>query len=257
MYKNRIILLSLLWIFHTINAQNTLLISLPKTGTNLALKLLKTILNEKKFLQVGKIKRSLYWCHNINISDEKPKVLAFAPSKQRVKILKKLKTKIILLLRDPRQHIIALLRAIKKDINHKTIEWGIKNFPKMLAMQTKQHCFLKYKDINQCYADYLAWINQYPWVYVTTYEKLVGPQGGGDTALQEEEIVNICEFLGRQLDESQAGAIAYSLYGGTSTFKEGKIDTWKQHFSDGNKKLFKEVAGKLVIALGYEKSDEW
>jgi len=41
------------------------------------------------------------------------------------------------------------------------------------------------------------------------------------------------------------------------TFRSGKTGGWKNHFSDENKELFKEVAGNLLIQLGYEENNEW
>ena len=41
------------------------------------------------------------------------------------------------------------------------------------------------------------------------------------------------------------------------TFRSGKTGGWRQHFSEENKKLFKEVSGDLLIKLGYEKNNDW
>ena len=41
------------------------------------------------------------------------------------------------------------------------------------------------------------------------------------------------------------------------TFRSGKTGGWTQHFSEENKKLFKDVAGDLVVKLGYEQSNDW
>ena len=41
------------------------------------------------------------------------------------------------------------------------------------------------------------------------------------------------------------------------TFRSGKTGGWKQHFSDEHKKLFKDVAGDLLVRLGYERSNDW
>lgn len=41
------------------------------------------------------------------------------------------------------------------------------------------------------------------------------------------------------------------------TFRSGKTGGWKQHFTDEHKKLFKEVAGDLLVRLGYEKNNDW
>ena len=41
------------------------------------------------------------------------------------------------------------------------------------------------------------------------------------------------------------------------TFRSGKTGGWMNHFSEGNKELFKEVAGDLLVQLGYEKDNNW
>ena len=41
------------------------------------------------------------------------------------------------------------------------------------------------------------------------------------------------------------------------TFRSGKTGGWTEHFSEENKKLFKEVSSDLLIRLGYEKNNDW
>ena len=41
------------------------------------------------------------------------------------------------------------------------------------------------------------------------------------------------------------------------TFRSGKTGGWKQHFSEEHKKLFKDVAGDLLVKLGYEQNNDW
>jgi hypothetical protein len=41
------------------------------------------------------------------------------------------------------------------------------------------------------------------------------------------------------------------------TFRSGKTGEWKKHFTPGHKKLFKDVAGELLVRLGYEKDNDW
>ncbi|MBE0681733.1 MAG: sulfotransferase domain-containing protein [Anaerolineales bacterium] len=41
------------------------------------------------------------------------------------------------------------------------------------------------------------------------------------------------------------------------TFRSGKTGGWKEHFTDDHKKLFKDVAGDLLIKLGYENNNNW
>jgi len=49
-------------------------------------------------------------------------------------------------------------------------------------------------------------------------------------------------------------AIAPSRSG---TFRKGKPGNWQEYFTPANKTLFKEVAGNLLIQLGYEKDNGW
>jgi hypothetical protein len=41
------------------------------------------------------------------------------------------------------------------------------------------------------------------------------------------------------------------------TFRSGKTGGWREHFTEEHKTLFKEVAGELLVKLGYEKSNDW
>ena len=41
------------------------------------------------------------------------------------------------------------------------------------------------------------------------------------------------------------------------TFRSGKTGGWREYFSDEHKRLFKEVAGDLLVRLGYEKTNDW
>jgi hypothetical protein len=41
------------------------------------------------------------------------------------------------------------------------------------------------------------------------------------------------------------------------TFRSGKTGGWREHFSDEHKQLFKDVAGDLLIKLGYENNNNW
>ena len=41
------------------------------------------------------------------------------------------------------------------------------------------------------------------------------------------------------------------------TFRSGKTGEWRKYFNDQHKKIFKEVAGNILIKLGYEKDHDW
>ncbi len=41
------------------------------------------------------------------------------------------------------------------------------------------------------------------------------------------------------------------------TFRSGKTGGWREFFTEEHKRLFKDVAGDLLVRLGYEKSNDW
>jgi len=41
------------------------------------------------------------------------------------------------------------------------------------------------------------------------------------------------------------------------TFRSGKAGGWRERFTAEHRRLFKEIAGDLLVRLGYEKDDQW
>ncbi len=41
------------------------------------------------------------------------------------------------------------------------------------------------------------------------------------------------------------------------TFRSGKTGDWREYFTAEHKRLFKDIAGDLLIRLGYEKNNDW
>jgi len=66
---------------------------------------------------------------------------------------------------------------------------------------------------------------------------------GYQLALNREETI---EALIRCIDPAQS-----------PTFREGQTGSWRKHFTDAHKALFKEVAGDLFAQLGYEEDAAW
>ena len=45
--------------------------------------------------------------------------------------------------------------------------------------------------------------------------------------------------------------------GRSPTFRSGKTGEWVKYFTPEHRRLFKDVSGDLLIALGYEKDTNW
>lgn len=155
----------------------------------------------------------------------------------------------IFIYRDPRDHIISYIHYVKKTPSHFLYA----------VFVNKPFDELIYECIDMLPAEYtnrLQWITC-PAVYTTTFEKLIGAQGGGSDEQQVAEIKNIARHLNVPITDTKIKEIAQSLFGGTGTFREGKIGSWKQYFTDDHKRYFKEHANQLLIDLGYEHDANW
>jgi sulfotransferase 6B1 len=94
-------------------------------------------------------------------------------------------------------------------------------------------------------------------ILIVKFEDLVGSKGGGNIKKQKEIIRKISSFSSIQLSDINIGKIVNSLFGGTSTFRKGRIGSWESLFTETNKHTFKNNTGNLLIDLGYEKDNNW
>lgn len=111
--------------------------------------------------------------------------------------------------------------------------------------------------IGESFAGFIPWLNE-PSTLAIRFEDLIGSQGGGDGERQLAAIEAIGDFVGRPVDRGQAGHVAQKMYGkGSLTFRKGQAGDWRNHFTEAHRHAFKEVAGDMLIKLGYERDMEW
>ncbi len=108
------------------------------------------------------------------------------------------------------------------------------------------------------YRAYLPWMKASKF-HTVIFENLVGPHGGGSKTAQVREIQRIAHHLGLEPTPYKIESVIKKLFGGTLTFREGKIGSWKKYFTPEIKKAFKGTRGacRLLIELGYEKDANW
>lgn len=119
-------------------------------------------------------------------------------------------------------------------------------------------------------ADQVKKFSEDPSCLVCRYEDLVGPGGGGTKEAQLKELIRISKYLKLNVEESTLAEIGDYLYGDEinpfgkgdlvhfqSTFNNGKMGKWREVFTEEHKKAFKERLGEALIALGYEKDENW
>jgi hypothetical protein len=113
-------------------------------------------------------------------------------------------------------------------------------------------------DVDTFYRYFLGW-KDVPGVYSTTFERLIGAEGGGSAQQQLQEVHNILRHVGAPLRGGRvARLVARRVFSRQSpTFRAGRIGGWRQYFNDDHVRAFKEVAGQLLIELGYERDTAW
>jgi hypothetical protein len=113
---------------------------------------------------------------------------------------------------------------------------------------------VEFPNIADRFAPYLGWLDQ-PSVMTIHFEDLIH-----DRVSALNRIID--HFLVRVPLEAPQGLIREGLESSINpqrspTFRSGKTGEWKKYFTEEHKKTFKEVAGGLLIQLGYEKDQNW
>ena len=257
----------LLFVFFNLAANEvpTIIISIPKCGTHMLMKYCM-LLTDKNGAGTGA--NWLFPPESQLISHKSEYILithavCVEPNSA---IFQKLGFKGVFIYRDPRDQIVSLARFMQKNTNIWPI--GTCSLGDLITRLITDYSIyescpcvplgraLNNGGIKEFYDLYLPWFN-YEFIYVTQFEKLVGPKGGGSRKVQLLEITNIARHLNYFIDDKMANFIADNLFGGTGTFVDGQIGTWKKYFTSEQKKIFKKYAGQLLIDLGYEKDFNW
>jgi sulfotransferase 6B1 len=113
---------------------------------------------------------------------------------------------------------------------------------------------IEFPNIADRFVPYLGWLD-HPEVMKIHFEDLVN-----DRAATLNRIID--HFLARvpltTLRKTILDSLESSINPGKSpTFRSGKTGEWKKHFTSEHKRIFKDVAGDLLIRLGYEKNNDW
>lgn len=163
------------------------------------------------------------------------------------------------LYRDPRDEIISFMFYMIQQ--HATWPAVIgKTYDEIIMNLIESGSFLANnppsRGIYDLYASYMPWRDE-PNFLAIKFEDLVGKRGGGSDEVQLNTIKDIADHMKKPISDATAQAIGKSLFGDTTTFRQGKIGSWKRYFKPEHKQRFKELAGQLLIDLGYESDFEW
>lgn len=114
---------------------------------------------------------------------------------------------------------------------------------------------LLYSGVRTRFEKYIGWLDQ-PAVLPLRFEEIILER---DTALNK--LLDYLDTRGAKLpvtrEEALSALRATFQPRKSGTFRKGQPGNWREHFTDENKRLFKQAAGDILIHLGYEKDNDW
>jgi hypothetical protein len=113
---------------------------------------------------------------------------------------------------------------------------------------------VEFPDITGRFVPYLGWLDQ-PSVMKIHFEDLIHDRARTLNLILDHLLSRVPLTMSR---ETILDALESSINPGKSpTFRSGKTGEWMKHFTEEHKQIFKDVAGDLLIRLGYEKDKDW
>jgi hypothetical protein len=163
--------------------------------------------------------------------------------------------------RDPRDVVVSHVHYVTKmepnHVHHRYYTEELNSFDERLRVSILglPELSVPFPDIRRRFDPYLGWL-ACPEVLSLRFEDFISHRS---------------ETLERILDHVQNRGLTVKLSRDESlrvmdesinperspTFRSGKIGKWRESFKDSHKSIFKEVAGDLLIQLGYEENNDW
>jgi len=161
--------------------------------------------------------------------------------------------------RDPRDvavsHVFYITEMEQNHVHHAYYQ-SLPDFDARLKVSIlgRPDTDVEFPDIAGRFTPYLGWLDQSVMMKIH-FEDLIHDRVGTLNCIIDHFLARVPLQVERsRLLESLETSINPSK---SPTFRSGKTGEWKKYFSEDHKKIFKEVAGDLLIRLGYEKDNNW
>ncbi len=201
--------------------------------------------------------QALAWLDSLH-----PRDIASAHLFARAEILSRVCTPAFVpyfIFRDPRDvvisHVFYVTEMETRHVHHAYYQ-SLPNFDSRLEVSIlgRPETEIEFPNITERFAPYLGWLDR-PEILSIHFEDLIENRAATLNRILEHfsKRVTLHVPTNRILE-----ALKISINPSKSpTFRSGKTGEWKKHFSDEHKKIFKDIAGDLLIKLGYEKNNNW
>lgn len=161
--------------------------------------------------------------------------------------------------RDPRDvvvsHVFYVTEMESRHVHHAYYK-SLPDFEARLTVSIlgRPAAEVEFPNIAERFAPYLGWLDQ-PQVLTLHFEELIQDRVGALNRILDHFLARVPLPTPRSLIlESIEASINPTK---SPTFRSGKTGEWKKYFAPEHKKIFKDVAGDLLIKLGYEKDNDW
>lgn len=161
--------------------------------------------------------------------------------------------------RDPRDvvvsHVFYVTEMEKNHVHHAYYQ-SLPDFDSRLkaSILGRPDAGIEFPNIAERFAPYMDWLKR-PEVLAIHFEDLIHDRAATLTRILDHFLTRVPLQTPRELIlDSLESSINPSR---SPTFRSGKTGEWKKYFTDEHKQIFKDVAGDLLIRLGYEKDNNW
>jgi len=166
--------------------------------------------------------------------------------------------RIIFNYRDPRDTLLSLVNFLCGETGRGLSAFrNLTTFSRILLSMPSLEQRLTYalrEDSFPCQAsDFqrMAWLLHHPDVCTTSFEELVGPNGGGSREVQVHAVKRLTDFLGAT--ERAPDDIVDSLFNPDAfSFFQGQTGAWRNVFTAEHRQLADKRFGEVLSRYGYE-----
>jgi sulfotransferase 6B1 len=167
---------------------------------------------------------------------------------------------VVCIIRDPRDVAVSQMHHIKKRKEHFAHEAFVKlpsDHERLLhSIRGGELGGRRLQSLDERYRQFLGWQDDDN-AMVVKFEDLVGPRGGGSAEAQRRTVERVARHISLEPDKRMIRTVEENIFGVSKTFRKGQIGGWREEFSEEHARAAREIAGPLLVELGYEANPEW